>query len=1101
MHRVRRSTCRQTSRILYAWATVFTLVGTLIAPTRGESPYLVKDIDPGFDYTGSSSANYYVTIDGTTFFLADDGVHGMEELFKTDGTPEGTVLVKDIAYGPDRSYARNLINVDGTLFFFTGSHLWKSDGTTVGTVPVKAIQFEAWNLAFYASGGKLYFDGSDGVHGRELWVSDGTESGTYMVMDINTNVSSGYNAGSTPYDFCEFNGRVLFSASDGTHNREPWITDGTAAGTMMLKDTYPGNVNGFYSGYTVVGSAAYFLAYPSTSSSYTLFKTDGTIGGTVAVKDHIGSVWQSVSFQNKLFFVCQADGDQELWTSDGTVDGTVLFKDLEPGVSNKSRPTAMIVIGSMLYFVTCNETSGVRLWKSDGTPAGTTVLAQLYPSYSSSSNLLLLARNVGGKLVLIARLDYKESHLWASDSTPEGTVDMTTFTLSTSFDMKSLINMQAANGDLFFTRYDTTHGSEPWVTDGTPAGTHRFTDVNKTPNGVNIAPIVCRGQVFFTFSDSSHGTELWRSDGTEAGTCMVKDICPGATGSSPMVLTAFNNKVYFTANDGIHGKELWCSDGTAGGTSMVLDLEPGASGSAIDWTYLSGANLYFQATTAAQGLGVWSTSGIPGHATFLASIRLYAPNPLQLLPDCVCDWNGRFCLAGVDANNQTKLWISDGTPAGTMKLEDFVQYPMSWSPRYLTPVGNYLFTVYPWDGESYATDGTPAGTCMYHQFSWGHDNRVTVERTALNGNLIVLLDKEIPELWRSGGTAAGTQLISNAFTWPQGGATPRILGILGGILYFSINDGVHGHELWRTDGTSAGTAFFKEINPSGDSAAADGIVFGDRLYFRAGEPDHGNELWSTDGTAAGTIINNVNPGLYSSTPSNFTVAGNTLFFTADDGVHGRELWALPLDDRAAETIDVAAGDTAPALSGTASMAVDFSSNSAPGRLTMARYNAMPPGRTNDLSGYWIVSGLHDSTFGVALTFNYDPSAVSAAGLSESDLRLIRSMDGGRTWTEVASVVDADLNTIRTASAQATLGMWAISAADRVPSMEIWVNFHWGYYEAGTAADPFNTMLEAIGAVGNGGKIKVNSGTTIENPRIIKPMRIEPVGGTVRIGAN
>ena len=64
-------------------------------------------------------------------------------------------------------------------------------------------------------GGTLMFNASDGVHGFELWRSDGTAAGTTLVRDINPG-----NAGSVPDWYAPAGGRLFFSAIDAAHGRE-----------------------------------------------------------------------------------------------------------------------------------------------------------------------------------------------------------------------------------------------------------------------------------------------------------------------------------------------------------------------------------------------------------------------------------------------------------------------------------------------------------------------------------------------------------------------------------------------------------------------------------------------------------------------------------------------------------------------------------------------------------------------------------------------------------------------------------------------------------------------------------------------------------------
>ena len=90
-----------------------------------------------------------------------------------------------------------------------------------------------------ALGNTLYFSANDGVNGTELWKSDGTAAGTVLVKDIFPSVSWS----SSPRYLTAVGNTLFFSANDGVNGEELWRSDGTAAGTVLVKDIFPGSSN------------------------------------------------------------------------------------------------------------------------------------------------------------------------------------------------------------------------------------------------------------------------------------------------------------------------------------------------------------------------------------------------------------------------------------------------------------------------------------------------------------------------------------------------------------------------------------------------------------------------------------------------------------------------------------------------------------------------------------------------------------------------------------------------------------------------------------------------------------------------------------------
>ncbi len=355
---------------------------------------LVKDIASG---VGNSFPSSLTNVNGTLFFSANDGTTG-RELWKSDSTTIGTIRVKDILTGPLGSNPRNLVNVNGTLFFgANGDEIWKSDGTAAGTVRVKDINTSSSTSAFgYGDftniSGTLFFSANDGTSGLELWKSDGTENGTVRVKDIHPSGS-----GLLPFltTFTNVNGTLFFRADDGTSGVELWKSDGTDAGTVRVKDIRPGSESSqLIPDMENLNGTLYFSA-DDGANGVELWKSDGTETGTARVKDIRPGIESSLRIPdltnvNGTLFFRADDGTTglELWKSDGTTVGTVLVSDLTLGTGtgfNTGNNTDRFTnVNGTLYFRHTEISTGRELWKSDGTSAGTTLVADLRPGSDAS---------------------------------------------------------------------------------------------------------------------------------------------------------------------------------------------------------------------------------------------------------------------------------------------------------------------------------------------------------------------------------------------------------------------------------------------------------------------------------------------------------------------------------------------------------------------------------------------------------------------------------------------------------------------------------------------------------------------------------------------
>jgi trimeric autotransporter adhesin len=603
------------------------------------------------DINSTATANGITTLlfqrsGNTVYFLANDGISG-NELWKSDGTEAGTVLVKDITPGSASTNFNNImLGGNGLLFFVAedpvnGREPWISDGTAGGTFLLKDINpgtaTSGISRGLYHNG-FFYFGADDGLNGQELWKTDGTTAGTVLVKDIlpGASASSPGSLSNPLYTFVGMGNEVYFGALGPVGGRELWKTDGTSAGTVMVKDIFPG-ANGSVGATThkafVFNGKLYFAGNDGLFGSE-LWVTDGTEAGTYRVKDIVSGSGNSIPndftiFNGELFFTASSvnNGNPDLYKTDGTEAGTVLVRSLSAdGIvltsANSSAINSFVQAGNKMFFRATGPL-GVELYATDGTGAGTGLVKDIFPG-STGANPQALFEFLNK--VYFTALDPSNNRaiIYSSDGTESGTLPAFTGSLAT--------NLSATSGFLlrtdtkFFFYGSDMDGLEMWVSDGTTAGTSKTKDINQLINGTpntgstSFGTVIFNGAYYFGAGDEDHGMELWKSDGTTAGTVMVKDIWPGIGASVPSNLTVFNGVLYFVANDGNSGNELWKTDGTEAGTVMVAEIAPGSVGSSIFRLIPGSGYLYFSAFHPTYGFELWRTDGTAAGTVLVADL-------------------------------------------------------------------------------------------------------------------------------------------------------------------------------------------------------------------------------------------------------------------------------------------------------------------------------------------------------------------------------------------------------------------------------------------------------------------------------------------------
>lgn len=583
---------------------------------------LVKLLNGGSD----AVIHYTINVNGTLFFTSSESMHG-NELWRSDGSAEGTYMVKDLTPGTASTFGgwfEHFASIGGKLFF-TYESTWPhyniamSDGTAEGTKQITFFPEDPevlvrYNPSLSEINGAVYFVGESqdekshlykadmngnvskvedaispfpyaGIQVAKIgslyhfasdnsyWRSDGTSTGTWRLR------SMGYPAGSEPMRLTDVDGTLFFHTR---LTREIWKTNGTPGTTVKIA-----NANTIYA--TGAGGNLFFASGQiNTSPSYSLWRSDGTTGGTFQLSTFWGDAARNFKwFNNRMYFAAPSEGyGSELWVTDGTVAGTRMLHDIDPGASG-SGPGNMTVVGDMMYFGALTSGNGGELWKTNGEDGGTVMVKDIAPGSVSSSPDNLT--NFKGKLYFFAYNPSVGRELWQSGGTDASTTllkDIRTGDTDAFEPLRDLGQIQTTENWLIFSALNNENKRTLWRSNGTTAGTSQFAVFERALYVPRLIAAT-NEEVFFFVQPSDYSFELWKTNGT--GVTHLASF-PDQRFEFDENIAMKDGVLYFTTKNRVQENlSVYRSDGTVSGTYKIDFMgDPKRLAASGPYVYLTG---------------------------------------------------------------------------------------------------------------------------------------------------------------------------------------------------------------------------------------------------------------------------------------------------------------------------------------------------------------------------------------------------------------------------------------------------------------------------------------------------------------------------------
>lgn len=595
------------------------------------------------------SQTIYASVLNSTLYFIAAGKNSGYKLWKSDGTKNGTVVIRELPAAPIDFFV-----MDNFIYFkLVGQpYLWRSDGTfaqttIASTLPNVSIDsLTRFKKNFWVANHKAFFWGNSSSQGSEPYFTNGTTSD--IVADLNVSNESSFPL----QQALTINGVVYFMASDGLHGHELWKTEGNGSSTTLIKDIATGPRSSNIGNMVEMNGILYFTA------------NDGVHGN-------------------------------ELWRSDGTEIGTYMIKDIRINYPIGSSPSNLVIYKGTLYFFAQNNSNFWDIWQSDGTEIGTTLFKSAPRTSSYIGSLLATDKN----LFFTMQGNQYRYVVWTSDGTPSGTFPLHDLPIAATglaiFNPTCFakIGTKAYFLSEYIQQSNTNTYTPPrqalFVSDGTEIGTQIVKDFGFTQTADSLGLLYNASNLFLTevnqklyFSVRSWNAQasqyyyhLWESDASTNGTKLLNENSKTTDGYYQ--IGGINNTTYYlfslssyTSTD----SELWAIKNDS---TVKLQVIPFPDRGSFQWLTLDDSLYFKYYDYRSLNTTILNMNGL-NYTTYLQSRELFSK---------MISMDGEFYFNSYDDSHGVELWKLNTCNYVISKQSGDWDNPTSWMCN-RTPTSN-----------------------------------------------------------------------------------------------------------------------------------------------------------------------------------------------------------------------------------------------------------------------------------------------------------------------------------------------------------------------------------------------------------------------------